>query len=81
MALGHTLVLLAPADHGWRSDMVEIISPDTVGVGKPFLVRLTSWYPLEDVRIQWNGKTMIPTVTKANKKHNAIAMLGIGAAR
>lgn len=71
------MLLFSPAFVN-AGELVEIEAPDTVGVGKPFLVSIASWYPLDNVRVQWNGKTMRPTVVKQDGKSNAIMLLGIG---
>lgn len=71
------LLVLLPCMAG-AAGMVEVSAPDSVGVGKPFLVRIASWYPLEDLRVQWNGKTVRPTVTEEAGKSEAMVLLGIG---
>ena len=37
--------------------------PDQVGMGQPFLVRLTSGLELEQVSMQWMGKKVSPSVS------------------
>ena len=69
--------LLLPALAG-AGNMVEIETPDTVGVGKPLLVRLSSWYPLDDVRVEWNGRKLHPTISESEGKQHAMFLLGIG---
>lgn len=59
-------------------DMVDIQSPARVGEGKPFLVRIASWYPLENVRVHWNGQTVRPTVVRDGDRSNSMLLLGIG---
>lgn len=58
--------------------MVDILTPETAGVGKPFLVEITSWYPLEDVRVRWNDTEVRPAVTLKDGKYMAPVLLGIG---
>lgn len=50
--------------------------PGQVGMGQPFLVRLTSDLKLEWVSIQWMGKKISPSVSVWNNRHVALAMLG-----
>lgn len=57
--------------------IVEIDAPDTVGRGKPFLVHIGSWYPLEDLRVQWNGKIVRPSVTRVKDRTDADLLLGV----
>lgn len=58
--------------------MVDIQTPDTAGVGKPFLASIVSWYPLEDVRVQWNGVEVRPAVSRDGQRYVAPVLLGIG---
>lgn len=57
--------------------IVEVDAPHTVGRGKPFVVHVGSWYPLENLRVEWNGKTLTPEVTRNKDRTDAIALLGI----
>ncbi len=50
--------------------------PDQVGMGQPFLVRLTSDLDLEQVSMQWMGKNISPSVSVWESRHVALAMLG-----
>lgn len=49
---------------------------DQVGMGQPFLVRLTSDHELEQISMQWMGKRFSPSVSVWNNRHVALAMLG-----
>lgn len=60
------------------SEMVEIETPQEVGVGKAFFARITSWYPLENLTVSWNGKTVKPSVKEDKGKYSANVLLGIG---
>jgi len=51
-------------------------APSRVGVGQPFLVRLTSDQPLDSVSIHWLGKEVMPSISVWNNRHVALAMLG-----
>ncbi|MEF2230623.1 MAG: M23 family metallopeptidase [Pseudodesulfovibrio sp.] len=53
-----------------------LAAPARIGVGQPFLVRLTSDQPLESVAIHWQGKTLVPSISVWNNRHVALAMLG-----
>ncbi|WP_026167355.1 M23 family metallopeptidase [Desulfovibrio oxyclinae] len=50
--------------------------PETVALGDPFAVRLTSTVPLEDVSIHWDGRNIAPSISVWNDKHVALVMLG-----
>lgn len=50
--------------------------PGRVGMGQPFLVRLTSDKPLTGVSMVWMGKTATPSVSVWNGRHVALAMMG-----
>lgn len=57
---------------------VRIVCADSVGVGKPLPVEITSWYPIEDVRVLWNGAEIRPRVTERGGRYHVPLMLGIG---
>ena len=50
--------------------------PDQVGMGQPFLVRLTSDLELKQVSMQWMGRKISPSVSVWKNRHVALAMLG-----
>ncbi|WFS63247.1 M23 family metallopeptidase [Pseudodesulfovibrio thermohalotolerans] len=53
-----------------------LAAPRKAGVGKPFLVRLTSDLPMESVLIRWQGREVVPSISVWNDRHVALAMLG-----
>ena len=53
-----------------------LAAPSRIGVGQPFLVRLTSDKPLDSVSIHWQGKEVVPSISVWNNRHVALAMLG-----
>jgi murein DD-endopeptidase MepM/ murein hydrolase activator NlpD len=53
-----------------------LAAPRKAGVGKPFLVRLTSDLPLESVSVHWQGREVVPSISVWNNRHVALAMLG-----
>ncbi len=55
---------------------ITIAHPEQAGMGQPFLVRLTSFQAFEKLAVQWMGRVIIPSVSKWNDHHVAIAMLG-----
>lgn len=55
---------------------VVLASPSRVGVGQPFLVRLTSDQPMGSVSMHWQGKEVVPSISVWNNRHIALAMLG-----
>jgi murein DD-endopeptidase MepM/ murein hydrolase activator NlpD len=69
------LCLSAPAVAG---DMVDVHAPATAGRGKPFVVRIATWYPLEDLEVHWNGHTVHPDVRKTGERSEAVVLLGVG---
>ena len=62
----------APSD----GSALVLAAPARIGVGQPFLVRLTSDQPLESVAIHWQGKAVVPSISVWNNRHVALAMLG-----
>jgi murein DD-endopeptidase MepM/ murein hydrolase activator NlpD len=53
-----------------------LAAPRQAGVGKAFLVRLTSDLPLESVSVHWQGREVVPSISVWNDRHVALAMLG-----
>lgn len=53
-----------------------LAAPSRVGVGEPFLVRLTSDQPLDSVSVHWLGKEVVPSISVWNNRHVALVMLG-----
>lgn len=70
-------LLLIPAT-AVAADMVVIETPDQVGVGKPFLVRIASYYPLEELTVTWDGKSIQPSVVEEGYKNVSLVILGVG---
>ncbi|WP_419785314.1 M23 family metallopeptidase [Pseudodesulfovibrio sp.] len=63
----------APAESGTA---LVLAAPSRIGVGQPFLVRLTSDRPMDSVAIHWEGKVVVPSISVWNNRHVALAMLG-----
>jgi murein DD-endopeptidase MepM/ murein hydrolase activator NlpD len=60
-----------------NSDPLLVLAvPNQVGMGQPFLVRLTSDLALEQVSMEWMGKKISPSVSVWNNRHVTVAMLG-----
>jgi murein DD-endopeptidase MepM/ murein hydrolase activator NlpD len=55
-----------------------IEAPESVGVGQPFLVRLSFSYPVNDIAVSWNGRSVHPSVTRTEDVSRAIVLLGAG---
>ena len=64
----------APATSGGSA--LVLAAPSRIGVGQPFLVRLTSDQPLDSVSIHWQGKEVVPSISVWNNRHVALVMLG-----
>lgn len=58
--------------------MVEIEAPSEVGIGQPFLVRISSRYTLDDLTVTWQGREVKPEVAEADYDYSAIVILGTG---
>ena len=71
-------LLLPGLAWGKAQPMVDIRVPEAAGVGKPFLAVVSSWYPLENVRVRWNGTEVRPEVTRTGERSVAPVLLGIG---
>ena len=55
---------------------ITLAYPKQVGMGQPFLVRLTSPRAIDRIYIHWMGRKVVPSVSQWNGRHVAIAMLG-----
>ncbi len=55
---------------------VFLAYPKKVGLGEPFMVRVTSDKPMESVSIDWKGKTVKPEIRKWRGRSVALAMFG-----
>ncbi|ACS78803.1 M23 family metallopeptidase [Maridesulfovibrio salexigens] len=55
---------------------VFLAYPKRVGLGEPFLVRVTSDTPLESVSIKWKGKSVKPEIRTWKGRSVALAMFG-----
>jgi murein DD-endopeptidase MepM/ murein hydrolase activator NlpD len=56
--------------------LLVLAVPNQVGMGQPFLARLTSDLALEQVSMEWMGKKISPSVSVWNNRHVTLAMLG-----
>lgn len=75
VALLACLLGAAPVRAG---DMVDVLAPASVGAGKPFVARIATWYPLEDLEVRWNGRSVHPAVTVTGGRSEAVVLLGVG---
>lgn len=75
LALLACLCLSVPVRAG---GMVDVTAPASVGRGKPFVVRIATWYPLEDLEVRWNGRSVHPAVTMVGERSEAVLLLGVG---
>ena len=69
----HAAESAAPESGG---SALVLAAPSRIGVGQPFLVRLTSDQPLDSVSIHWEGKEVVPSISVWNNRHVALVMLG-----
>jgi len=73
---GDDVTLSTDANATQAQPQLVFAAPDSVPVGEPFLVRITSTKPLNEVDIYWQGKEVMPKINVWNDKHVALAMLG-----
>jgi murein DD-endopeptidase MepM/ murein hydrolase activator NlpD len=57
---------------------VTLTAPETVAVGSPFLVRLSSPGKLERVAITWKKQRIRPAIARLSSTSKVLAMLGVG---
>ena len=69
------LLLAVPARAG---QWLGLGVPDQVGVGKPFAVRISSIYPVDDLAVTWDGKTVHPAIRRNGDRFEAELLLGTG---
>ncbi|WP_321414282.1 M23 family metallopeptidase [uncultured Desulfobacter sp.] len=73
------LIITAVTVAGTRVNATEpmvLAHPERVGIGQPFLVRLTSDQAFDRILIHWMDQEFAPSVSQWNGHHVAIAMLG-----
>ncbi|WP_415718660.1 M23 family metallopeptidase [Maridesulfovibrio sp.] len=68
------LILLVCASSAFAS--VYLAYPKKVGLGEPFMVRVTSDKPFSSVEINWKGKSVNPEIRNWKGRSVALAMLG-----
>lgn len=73
---GDDITLSTDANATASQPQLVFAAPDRVVIGQPFLVRITSAKPLNEVVIYWLGKEVMPRIDVWNEKHVALAMLG-----
>lgn len=73
---GDDITLSTDANATRAQPQLVFASPDKVSVGDPFLVRITSNKPLNEVVIYWQGKEVMPKIDVWNEKHVALTLLG-----
>ena len=70
-----TAVSLAETTPDDKGDMV-LAHPKQVGMGRPFLVRLTSVQAFDRIRVHWMDQDFVPAISQWNGHHVALVMLG-----
>lgn len=68
-----TVALTVPAR---ATDFLNIETPAEVGNGQPFLIRIASPYPIKDLTLDWQGRTVKPQITGTTYDFKAMAILG-----
>ncbi|WP_320170873.1 M23 family metallopeptidase [Maridesulfovibrio sp.] len=68
------LLLLAAASQSWAG--INLAYPAKVGLGEPFLVRVTSDKDMQSVSVNWKGSAVKPEVREWKGRFVALAMLG-----
>nr|WP_320190826.1 M23 family metallopeptidase [uncultured Desulfobacter sp.] len=58
------------------TEPMVLANPEQVGIGQPFLVRLTSNQAFDRILIHWMDQQFVPSVSQWNGHFVAIAMLG-----
>lgn len=57
---------------------IKIDTPETVGVGQPFLVRLFFPQKVDEIEVFWLGHSVRPTINEEGGASSAVALLGAG---
>lgn len=74
------MLLTPPSSVADPSFAFKVDVPTTIGVGQPFLVRISSAYPLNDITISWDKRTVHPQIKRVDNLSRAIVLLGTGVA-
>lgn len=57
-------------------EVIVLAHPKQVGIGQPFLVRLTSDQVFDRISVHWMDREFLPSVSQWNGRHVAMVMLG-----
>ena len=57
-------------------DFISINAPESVEVGQPFLIRLSSSQKLDDLEVFWNERSVRPSITTEKGMSHALVLLG-----
>lgn len=69
------IISVSRAENNTNNGIV-LAHPTQVGMGQPFVVRLTSAQAFDRLSVNWMGKKIIPSTSQWKNRHVAIAMLG-----
>lgn len=67
------LTLALPA---WGGQWFGVAAPAVVGAGKPFCVRISSIYPVDELTVEWDGGVVHPAIERRGDLFEAVLMLG-----
>ncbi|WP_027721107.1 M23 family metallopeptidase [Maridesulfovibrio zosterae] len=71
------LILIFPVlSHANTEDVISIKAPKSVGVGQPFLIKISSPEKLNNLKIFWNNKTITPSISTKKAMSCALVILG-----
>ncbi|MDD3313585.1 M23 family metallopeptidase [Pseudodesulfovibrio sp.] len=70
------LLLLLAASPTLAGEWFDLSAPARVGVGKPFVVRIASRYPADDVAVEWRGRTVRVPLARRGESYEAAFLLG-----
>ena len=69
-------LLIATISQASTSEIISLKAPDSVGIGQPFLIQIASTQKLNQLQLNWNGKTVNPTIKTDSNGSHALALLG-----
>ncbi len=76
-AISTVLFLLLPAIcHAANIPKISVTAPESVGIGQPFLVQISSPQKIEQLQVSWNGKNITPSISVTNGTSKAMVLLG-----
>ncbi len=65
----------------YTTSLIDVEAPEEVGIGQPFLVKVSSPYILDDLSVSWEGREVTPAAVETGGGYSALVILGVNLKR